>query len=169
LSDAHTRVSALYAAHRDGIYRFLVAQALSPAAAQDVTQDVFLDLFVALQKGTQMNSERAWLYAVAARAAVDHWRRERPTMWAELDCNPGPGAEPQSPDQSPETQAEHKQRLDRIAAGLSKLSRERRLCLQLRMQGLRYREIAKILRVSTSTAADWLTSAIDSVREEANG
>lgn len=32
---------ALYEAHRDAIYRFLMGQGLRPAAAQDVTQDVF--------------------------------------------------------------------------------------------------------------------------------
>src|ERR1022692_3420958 len=42
------RVVALYEAHRDGIYRFLVGHGLNPATAQDVTQDVFVDLFVAL-------------------------------------------------------------------------------------------------------------------------
>ena len=69
LPNNRERVSTLYDAHRDEIYRFLVAQGLIPAVAQEVTQDVFVDLFVALEKGTQMNSERAWLYAVAGRAA----------------------------------------------------------------------------------------------------
>lgn len=154
--------------YRDDIYRFLLAQGLSPAVAQDLTQDVFVDLFVALQKGTDVKSERAWLYAVAGRAVVDHWRRERPAMWAELDSAPTASAEIPSREQSPETQAAYTERLARIAAGLRKLPRERRLCLQLRMKGLSYREIAKILRVSTSTAAEWLVSTIDRLRDEAN-
>ena len=169
MSDAHGRVSALYDTYRDSIYRFLVAQGLNPAVAQEVTQDVFVDLFVALQKGTEMNSERAWLYAVAARAAVDHWRRERPAMWSELDANGSTAANVASGERSPEKQAEHTERVSKVAAGMQRLSRERRLCLQLRMQGLRYREIAKILHISTSTAAEWLISAVDRLRGEANG
>lgn len=167
--NAEARVGALYDTHRDGVYRFLVAQGLSPAVAQEVTQDVFIDLFVALQKGTQMNSERAWLYAVAGRAAVDHWRRERPGMWVELEPAPGASADIPSQEDSPETRAQHQELLHKVAGGLRKLSREHRMCLQLRMQGLRYREIAGILHVSTSTVAEWLVSIVDRLRDEADG
>ena len=169
MPDIQARVSSLYDTHRDGIYRFVVAQGLSPAVAQEVTQDVFVDLLVALQEGKEMNSERAWLYTVAGRAVVDHWRRERPRMWAELDANPGATADVPSRQQSPEAQAEHKERLRRVSAALLRLTRERRLCLQLRMHGLRYREIAKVLHISTSTVAEWLIASIDRLRDEADG
>ena len=76
-ADLQERVIALYETHRDGIYRFLVSHGLGPAVAQETTQDVFVDLCVALQKGIHVNSEKGWLYAVAGRTAVDYWRRER--------------------------------------------------------------------------------------------
>jgi DNA-directed RNA polymerase specialized sigma24 family protein len=47
------RVTALYQTHRDGIYGFLMGQGLTPTVAQEVTQDIFVDLFVALQKGRE--------------------------------------------------------------------------------------------------------------------
>ncbi|MBV8812571.1 MAG: sigma-70 family RNA polymerase sigma factor [Acidobacteriaceae bacterium] len=163
-SDAWTRASALYEAYRDGIYRFLVGQGLKPSVAQEVTQDVFLELFAALQKGTQVSSERGWLYAVAGRAVVDHWRHEHPRLWVELDSDLSAAANIPLPEATPEIQAARKERLSRVAAGLRRLSREHRLCVQLRMQGLRYREIARILGVSTSTVAEWLLSAIDQLK-----
>jgi RNA polymerase sigma-70 factor (ECF subfamily) len=168
-SNARERVGLLYETHRDGIYRFLVGQGLNPTVAQEVTQDVFVDLFIALQKSTPLNSERGWLYAVAGRAAVDHWRHEHRQMWAELDSDQSGAARVPSLEITPEARAGHKERLTRVAAGLRKLSKEHRLCVQLRMQGLAYREIAKVLGVSTSTAAEWLLSAINCLREEANG
>lgn len=168
-SDIRARVSALYETYRDGIYRFLVGQGLNPSAAQEVTQDVFLDLFVALEKGTQMSSERAWLYAVAGRAAVDHWRHEHGSLWTDLDSASGAAANVPSREASPESEAGHKEQLIRVVAAFHSLSREHRLCLQLRIQGLPYREIARILGISTSTAAEWLLSAIDHLRKEANG
>ncbi len=73
-----------------------------------------------------------------------------------------PSSEP-----TPEAEAEHNERLVKVAAGLKTLPRERRLCIHLRMQGLRYRKIANILRVSTSTVAEWLVSAVDHLRGEA--
>ena len=50
MADLRERVTALYEAYRDPIYRFLVGQGLNPAIAQEVTQDVFVDLFVTLEK-----------------------------------------------------------------------------------------------------------------------
>lgn len=167
--DAQERLSSLYETHRDGIYRYLQAQGLSPPVAQEVTQDVFVDLFVAMQKSTHIESERAWLYTVASRAAADYWRRERPKLWVDLDSNPAPAEDVPSGENSPAAQVERRERLGRVTSILRKLPKERQLCLQLRMRGLRYREIANVLKVSTSTVAEWLTSAIDRLREEADG
>lgn len=164
-ADVKERVIALYESHREGIYRFLVGHGLSPGEAQDLTQDVFLDLFVALDKGAELKSEQAWLYAVAGRAVVDHWRRERQVRaYVDLDTNPAVNIVSREP--SPEAQTEIHERRRRLAAGLARLPNEQRLCVQLRMQGLRYREIAQILGVATSTAADWLVAAVKYLRRE---
>ena len=116
-----------------------------------------------------MRSEQAWLYTVAGRAAVDHWRREHRQTWTDLESQSSAAANVASSEVSPEARAARKEQLTRVAAGLRNLSKEHRLCIQLRMQGLRYREIAKILRVSTSTVAEWLISTINRLREEADG
>jgi RNA polymerase sigma-70 factor (ECF subfamily) len=160
------RVAALYETHRIGIYRFLVGHGLPPQVAQEVTQDVFVDLFVALEKGTRVESEQRWLYAVAGRAAVDYWRRERRSDRVELELESAPGVNLASSEPSPEAQAGKLEEVRRVAAALARLPKEQRLCIQLRMQGLRYREIARILGVSTSTAAEWLVSAVDRLRGE---
>ncbi len=51
------RVAALYEAHRLAIYRFLVGQGLDVGTAQELTQDVFVKLFVAINRGTEIHSE----------------------------------------------------------------------------------------------------------------
>jgi RNA polymerase sigma-70 factor (ECF subfamily) len=158
------RVVAIYETHRENIYRFLVGHGLEAAVAQEVTQDVFVDLFVALEKGANVSSEEGWLYTVAGRAAVDYWRRERRPVCMDLLLYANPTADLPSAEPSPEAQAGYRERLHRLAEGIGKLPKGQRLCIQLRMQGLRYREIAKLLGVSTSTAAEWLVSAVDRLR-----
>lgn len=164
VSGVQERVISIYESHRESIYRFLVGHGLESAVAQEVTQDVFVDLFVALEKGIDVSSEEGWLYTVAGRAAVDYWRRERRPVWVELDLYANPTVDLPSAEPSPEAQAGYRERLCRLAAGMTKLPKGQRLCIQLRMQGLRYREIAKLLGVSTSTAAEWLVSAVDRLR-----
>jgi RNA polymerase sigma-70 factor, ECF subfamily len=160
------RVTTLYETHRDGIYRFLASHGLSPAVAQEVTQDVFMKLFVALRQGTAIVSEQGWLYGVAAKSAVDYWRREGRSAWVELDLSEAAAVSSANP--TPEAEAARAQRLHRIADAMLKLPHELRLCVRLRSEGLRYREIAEILGVGVTTASDWLSTAVERLRGAAH-
>jgi RNA polymerase sigma-70 factor, ECF subfamily len=161
------RVTALYETHRDSVYRFLVAQGVSPEAAQDVTQDVFVKLFIALRDGVEVVSEQGWLYGVAAKSAVDHWRRERTPVWVELEMNPTSETFT-SQDPNPETMAARTEGFRRVADALIQLPKEQRMCVQLRSEGLRYQEIARILGVAVSTASVWLSTAVERLRRAAH-
>jgi RNA polymerase sigma-70 factor (ECF subfamily) len=162
------RVTALYESHREEIYRFLVGQGLESAKAQELAQDVFVKLFVALTKGSEIESDQAWLYGVASKLAVDYWRREGRPMWVELDSVPTMADSLRSKEPTPEAAAVRNQRLQRVAATMARLPKEQRLGIHLRMQGLRYRAIAKILGVSVSTTADLLSAAVERLRSTAN-
>jgi RNA polymerase sigma-70 factor (ECF subfamily) len=162
------RVAALYESHRDRIYGFLVGQGLVAAKAQELVQDVFLKLFVALTKGSDIESEQAWLYNVASKLAVDHWRREGRPMWVELDAVPAMTENLRSKELTPEAAAVRDQTLKRVASTLACLPKEQRLGVHLRMQGLRYREIAKILGVSVPTVSGLLSTAVERLRSTAN-
>lgn len=161
------RVTALYEAHRDGIYRFLLAQGMMPAVAQEVTQDVFVKLFVALRDGVEILSEQGWLYGVAAKSAVSHWRRERNPIWVEIDVT---SVRENLPSQgpNPEALASRTEDLRRIADAVLLLPKEQRMCIQLRSEGLRYREIARVLDVAVSTASEWLNTAVERLRRVAH-
>lgn len=155
---------ALYETHRDAVCRFLVGRGVNFFEAQDVTQDVFVDLIVSLQKGKDVTSPQGWLYAVAGRAAIDYWRRECRTIQIPLDVEQGQATDLPSAEPTPEVTAQRRQRLRRLVAGIGALPTEQRLCVQLRMQGLRYREIGDVMGVATSTVADWLMAAIRTLR-----
>ncbi len=131
------RVVSLYEAHREGIYRLLVGHGLRPDEAQEFTQDVFVDLFQALHKVTNVSSDQAWLYTVAGRAAADYWRRNRFAGHVQFDLETDAAANLRSADTSPDVRAEKMERLRRVAAGMARQPKEQRMCIRLRMQGLR--------------------------------
>jgi RNA polymerase sigma-70 factor (ECF subfamily) len=158
------RVGRLYLAHREEIYRFLAGQGLSAAAAQDLTQEVFLKLLVTLREGNAVTSEQAWLYRVAANRAVDYWRRERRSVAVELDAENTLSETLESADVRLDESAADKQRMRRLAVEIARLPKEQRMCVLLRSQGMRYREMACILGVGVSTAADWLGTAVERLR-----
>jgi len=164
----NVRVTSLYEEHRDRIYRFLVSQSLPPSIAQEVAQDVFVKLFIALQRGSEIASERSWLYSVAAKSAVDYWRREGKPVWVEFDPGSPLAGTLASVDPGPEAATIENERLVRAASALHTLPREQRLCVRLRSEGLRYKEIADILGVAVSTIADWLSTAVERLRGAAH-
>jgi RNA polymerase sigma-70 factor (ECF subfamily) len=163
------RVAEIYLAHRDEVFRFLVAQGLPAANAQDVTQEVFLKLFVTLRDGVEVASEQAWLYRVAANRAVDYWRRERRIVRVELDAASPVAETLESHDVRVDRLAEQEQRMRLLAAEIGRLPKEHRMCVLLRAQGLTYRDIARILNIGVSTAADWLLAAVERLRRCAGG
>ena len=162
------RVGNLYLAHREEIFRFLSGQGVPAATAQDITQDVFLKLLVSLRDGASVASEQAWLYRVAANRAVDYWRRERRLTLVELDASNVLSDTLQSSEGRLDERIADEQRMRRLADAIRLLPKEQRMCVMLRSQGMRYREIARILGVGVSTAADWLVSAVERLRRAAH-
>jgi RNA polymerase sigma-70 factor (ECF subfamily) len=162
------RLANIYQTHREEVYRFVAGQGLPPSAAQDVTQDVFLKLYYALKDGSDIALEQAWLYKVAARSAIDYWRRARRVLWIEFDADPTLPESIPSEEAAPDSRIATAQRLRRVSEEMRSLPKEQRLCIHLRSQGLRYREIAELLGVGVSTAANWLNAAVDRLRRAAH-
>jgi|SRR5215831_1250853 len=158
------RVGDLYVSHREEIFRFIVAQGVLPAMAQDITQEVFVKLLATLCAGRKIDSELAWLYRVAANRATDYWRHERRWITVELDADNTLAETFESSDMPADQLAAQQQRMRLLSSEIRRLPKEQRMCLLLRSQGLRYREISSILGVAVSTAADWLDAAVERLR-----
>ena len=57
------------------------------------------------------------------------------------------------------------ERRSRLRTEIERLSVQQRACLELRAQGLRYREIGEIIGISTSAVGEFLRRAIERLRE----
>jgi RNA polymerase sigma factor (sigma-70 family) len=59
--------------HRVDVYRFLVA-AVGPQEAEDCFQETFLSALRAYANLRDDSNLRGWLFTIATRKAMDHWR-----------------------------------------------------------------------------------------------
>lgn len=157
-------VSQAYEENRDAIYRYLVALGTQPSVAQDLTQELFLKLYSTIGKGKQIQNVRAWMFTVASNLALNHLRAEtyRPSCngddvrrWLESQAHPGA---------DPEKTLLERERAVALQEAISALSPQQRVCLHLRAEGFRYREIAKILGVTVPTVAEFLRRAISKLK-----
>ena len=156
----HEVVCRTYETERLAIYRYLVSLRLPPSVAQEITQDVFLKLYVTLQDGTEIRAPRAWLFTVATRMFLN-WRRDEHVADAvsgddaarALDglADPGEGME---------HLLIRQQRLEAVAAAIGGLSPRQQICLHLRAEGLRYKDIAETLGIGVPTVAEFVRRAV---------
>ena len=70
-----------------GLLRFIRSKVRSEADAEDLLQEVWRQLAVALNTGP-IEQVGAWLYTVARRRIADHYRKRRPESLDALTANP---------------------------------------------------------------------------------
>jgi RNA polymerase sigma-70 factor (ECF subfamily) len=159
-------VSRAYEEYRDGIYRHLIfLGGTDRSTAQDLTQECFLKLYVSLTKGQQIQNVRAWLITVATnqwlnlRRAARYRQMVSPAEASEwMETLPDPGADP-------ETQMLEQGEVQALQKVIASLTSQQQVCLHLRAEGMRYREIAKILGVSVPTVSIWIRRVIEEAKK----
>jgi RNA polymerase sigma-70 factor (ECF subfamily) len=159
----HERVEEIYVAERNNIYAYLLYWGVPAQRAQELAQDTFLKLYLKMSKGETIENPRAWLYRVSHNFALRYHERE--PVFDAIDPNlPLPANII-----DPETAIIDRQHDAALAQAIADLSPQQRNCLHLRARGLRYREIAETIGISTSAVGEFLRRAVTRLQEVLNG
>ena len=138
---------ALYDRYGAAVYRFLRRLARNPAAAEDLTQQVFLRVHEARASFDAHRSFRAWIFTIAHRLALNWLGAHAQALeHGELADYPDPAP-------SPEIRAMASLELSRVERALEGLLREDVEVLLLRkFEGLSFSETATALGCSEDAA-----------------
>ena len=82
---------ALFDSEFDAVFQFVLARCGDRSVADDVAADTFLAAANALSSGSEETIGRPWLFVVARRRLIDHWRkseRERNRLIRLLELDP---------------------------------------------------------------------------------
>src|SRR5438874_375722 len=164
------KITGLFDALRNSIFHYLIAVFGGAAAleAEDITQEAFLQLYNAMQKGQQIDNPRSWLFRVSHNLAINRLKAQQfiapldDLTWDEI-CGRIP-----DPGMTPEQRAQRLEDFAIVHEAMKRLSLQERQCLNLRAEGLRYREIAEILGIATPTVGEFLRRAIKKMMLENN-
>jgi RNA polymerase sigma-70 factor (ECF subfamily) len=163
LSELEQVVDEAFVALRAPIYRYVFSAVVNAGDAEDIAQEAFIRLFRDLRKGHSIENVRAWLFRVAHNLVIDFGRRcpvpeslDAPAYQhvAEEVSDPSPNAEQEIVGEA------SRQRL------LRHLTLQERRCMELRAEGLRYREIAEVLSLRIPTVQTTLDRAIKKIVRE---
>lgn len=140
--------AALYEGHVDRIYRYIFYRVGSTAEAEDLTEQVFLRAWEAIDRYEPRGAPfTAWLYRLAHNLVVDHYRGKRPTT--PLD----EVSEADDVGVDVVAAVEGKLEVDEVRAALAKLNPEYQQLIVLRfVEGLSHAEAAQIIGKSEGAA-----------------
>ena len=145
-------VLALFDLLRVRLLSYAVSFGLSVHDSEDVIQEVFLALFRHLQQGRSRENLTGWTFRVTHNLALNR-RMANQSEGGLPQADPSEAERCRDFAPSPEEQILFRERQTRLRAVLSALPETDRCCLQLRAEGLKYREIAKVLEISLGSVA----------------
>jgi|WetSurMetagenome_2_1015567.scaffolds.fasta_scaffold33157_1 RNA polymerase sigma-70 factor, ECF subfamily len=151
-------VIALLKQHAPALMRYATRIVRDKAIAQDAIQEVFFRYFITRAEGKQIENPHAWLFRVLTNYLSDCIRKSRSMPEAELK------AAAEVADLRQDVESGYQQS-EAIQCALASLSLRERQCLQLRLEGFGYDEIAKILNIQTGTVGALLARCLKKVRK----
>jgi RNA polymerase sigma-70 factor (ECF subfamily) len=160
----------LYGRHRGGVYRYLLRQCGNPGTAEELAQDVWMNLIRGRAGYVASAKFATWLYRLAHNRLVDHYRSQGKVEWLSADDEEGGELVESMPApvaSQPEEQTENRHRGERLAAAIAGLPPPQREAFLLQQEsGLSVEEIAAATGVSFETAKSRLRYAIGKLRAE---
>lgn len=152
---------------KDMVYHTALGMLLQQQDAEDVTQEVFLRLYHHCYELKDTTSISTWLYRVTINKCIDVIRkRKRQNKWwifAKADETEGTELDLQHPG----VQTERKEHAKVLFNALSKLPEEQRAVFVLhKMEDVKVKDIAKILRKSEKAVESLMTRAQQNLRKQ---
>ncbi len=127
------------------------------ADAEDIAQDVFVEVFESIDKFKEDSTISTWIYRIAVNKSLDYIRKsKRKKRWAELtriDLEQKDETEHWfAENDTPQLSLEQKERIKILNSAIDTLAKNQKAAFTLhKYEDLSYSEIAKILETSVSS------------------
>ncbi len=159
--------------YRRAMVHFMFRSARTQAVAEDLAQEVFLRVYRSRESYEASAKFTTWLYRIATNLAINHARdtkHERPENVVsvdERDPETGLGFDVADGSISVEQDLVRRERLLAIRAKVLGLpDKQRTAVLMHKYQGMDYKQIADVLKLSESATKSLLFRAYETLREQ---
>lgn len=158
---------ALYERHRGGVFRYFMRQCGNRAAAEELFQDIWMNLVQARGRYRVEAKFSTYLYTLAHNRLMDHFRQHRRHDLVALDQDDDEALElPGSVTLQPERAAQSRQQAARLLALVEALPAAQREAFLLQEEGgLTLEEIAGVTGSNREAVKSRLRYALAKLRE----
>lgn len=167
----------LYGRYKNAIYHYFFHQVQSSGTADELHQEVWLNIIKSSTHFKQQSSFKTWLYKVAHNRLVDHYRQSSKQPLYLLKSEPAENDLPeetaidssQNQSSEPDTVLQAQQTNQRLLKGISALPEEQKEVFLLHEKsGLTLHEIALVTNDSFESTKSRLRYAIKKLRHHMN-
>jgi RNA polymerase sigma-70 factor (ECF subfamily) len=162
----------LLAKYRKPIIHFMFRMVHNQAVAEELAQEVFLRVYRSRETYRAEARFSTWLYRIATNLGVNHardTRNERSAPTVHLDePDPETGTTPDVADSTPSAEANllRRERMNAIRQHVMALpERQRTAVLMHKYEGLDYKQIGEVLKLSESATKSLLFRAYQTLRD----
>ncbi len=160
---------SLYARHKGGLYRYLLRQCRQGGVADELFQDVWMNLIRARASYAPTAKFTTWLYRLAHNRLIDHYRASGHLTLVSADDEVHAdvvAAIPGARDDEPQVRVEARELGERLRAAVAALPPPQREAFLLQQEGgLSLDAIAEVTGVGTETVKSRLRYALAKLRE----
>ena len=159
---------ALYGRHKGGVFRYLARQCGNRGIAEELFQDVWMNLIRARAGYTVQAKFTTYLYRLAHNRLIDHYRAQSGNVPASFDDEAGPSLDEVAGARTddPAVSADVRQQAQRMLELIENLPAAQREAFLLQQESdMSIEEIAQATGVSRETAKSRLRYATAKLRE----
>lgn len=155
----------LYGRHKGALYRYLLRQCRSAAAAEELFQDVWLNIVRARERYEVKAKFATYLFHLAHNRLIDYYRREGRSLPVSYAGDDALEEVPDGSLPSVERQLDLRRQAGRLRELIAELPEAQREAFLLREEtGLSVDEIAEVTGVNAETAKSRLRYAVAKLR-----
>jgi RNA polymerase sigma-70 factor (ECF subfamily) len=159
--DDYTAFEKLFHSNYNPLRNFCKKLVQINEVAEELVSEVFFKIWTNRKRIVISSSAKSYLYTAVRNISFDHLRKERRSLWVNIDeaaAMPSENFDPQKISELEELQI-------KVNKAVESLPRQCRLVFQLsRDHGMKYNEIAEVLQLSIKTIETQMGRALKSLR-----
>lgn len=155
----------LYQRHKGALYRYILRQCKNESIAEELYQDVWMNLIKASERYEVKAKFTTWLYQMAHNRVIDYYRRQK-NIPPESSADFGPDDTPAAIQDQPEQRVEMERKTDCLLDLVDALPEKQKQVFLLREEsGMSIEEISVIIGVNPETAKSRLRYAVNKLKK----
>ncbi len=142
------------------VFRVIMSFGLSREDAEDISQEVFIEVYNNIKKFRKESGISTWMYRIAINKSINYNRKSKRLIWNRQDSDDISAIDKSIFEQSSEDNLISDEQRRVLYSTIDKLPKNQRIAFTLnKLDELSYREISEIMSISVSSVESLLHRA----------